>query len=94
MLNVALEKEKDIDAYMKENWSSLLADYLSKPDWDTLRPTVELLKCFKEATLFAQGDRGLLHETLLNLDLLNRLLARNLFDETKKSEFKKRVRNA
>ncbi len=94
MLQVALAKEKDIDAYVKKKWDSLSADCLTKIDWDTLRAMTELLEYFKEATLFAQGDRGLLHETLINLDILNKVLARNLLDTTKKPDFLRRIHNA
>jgi len=94
MLKVALAKERDIDTYVKDNWESLSADCLTKTDWDALRAMTELLEYFKEATVFAQGDRGLLHETLINLDILNKVLARNLLDSSKKPDFLKRVQNA
>lgn len=76
MLKVAVSTEKHIDAYVKENWSTLAADCLSKTDWNVLHTMAEFLEYFKDATLFAQGDNGLLYETLLNLDLLHRLLSR------------------
>jgi hypothetical protein len=93
---VTLKLESAIKAYIKKHLDTLKEDYLSPQDWDILRTMKIFLEPFKSATLVAQGDSGLLHESILNLDILKRHISRYLVrrKSERKSEFHKRYENA
>src|SRR5579871_5139269 len=94
MLEVATEKESLIDAYVKEHLDTLKSDLLSSEDWIAIHMVKKFLQPFKSATLVAQGDRGLLHEALYNIDILNRHISRHLIRNKEQTEFQKRCKNA
>ena len=96
MVAVALDLERSVEAYIKEHFDTLREDCLGVEDWKELRRTNNFLEVFKSCTMKAQGNDGLLHESIYNLDIMKRWIARHLIRRRneRKTEFHKRCENA
>jgi hypothetical protein len=70
MLTVADQKAGAIDAYTKNHFDTLQADYLSPEDWKRLRTIKEFLQPFYRATLETQGDHATIDSVLFTMDIL------------------------
>ncbi|KAM3497415.1 hypothetical protein MY10362_009233 [Beauveria mimosiformis] len=70
MLQVAIEKCSEIDAYSKQYFEDLQKDYLTPQDWERLRTVLEFLKPFHRATKAMEGDTATIDRVLFMMDIL------------------------
>jgi hypothetical protein len=91
MLDVALEKEKAVIAYIKDHINTLEDDRLTPIEWRTLRTIRNFLHPFYRATKATEGDASMIDSVLYTMDILIKWYEEQLKEIKKDSEFHARI---